>query len=212
MSSAGRLIGAGLGLVLIFATSLGAWARTPPVSSTLQTAGEFAGCKWERVTAGKFAVASFNCDKAHGNQHLIGDDALPGFWLTDDGGARRLAIQLFSKPPKASIATVLPRVRAASKGPQTSSCVMVYSAAESQGRPQHKRYVLQPTGPALKAWQTAQDNGEAEEQPCGRLGVTIVGDRYFEIMPGNPQTVMFVDMGSEIQIFDPATLRRDLRP
>ncbi len=35
--------------------------------------------------------------------------------------------------------------------------------------------------------------------------VAIAGDRYFRAL--NPTTVAFVELGSEIQIYDPATLK-----
>ena len=126
---------------------------------------------------------------------------MPGFWLQDDDG-KRLAVSLFTKAPKAAITAVLPAIKTASKGDKTGACVLVPSTVEGR-----KRYVLQPNGAAMKAWEAAQDNGTAVEEPCGRLGIAMVGDRYFEVMPRHPDVVMFVNMGSEIQIFDPATLR-----
>ncbi len=206
------LIVAALGLSLLNAASACASPRPSPSASPLQTAEEFAGCKWERVSGTKFSISSFNCDNDRGEQHLVADDLLPGFWLTGRDGVRSLAVRIFSKARKASITSILPAVRAGSKGPQTRTCQLVYSAAESQDHPALKRYVLQPGGAAMEAWVTAQDKGEADEQPCGPLGVAVVGDRYFEVMPGHPELVMFVDMGSEIQIFDPATLRRVAKP
>jgi hypothetical protein len=35
----------------------------------------------------------------------------------------------------------------------------------------------------------------------------MAGDRYFSELQGDPARVAFVELGSEIQIYDPATLR-----
>ena len=66
-----------------------------------------------------------------------------------------------------------------------------------------RRFVLRLPIAAQRTW----DAGPMVEQDaCGRLGVAMVGDRYFEVAPGHPDQVVFVDAGSEIQIFDPQTL------
>ena len=56
---------------------------------------------------------------------------------------------------------------------------------------------------AQRAWDAGPT---AEQDACGPLGAAMVGDRYFEVAPGRPDLVVFVDTGSEIQIFDPQTL------
>ena len=195
-------------LALISGQSLAAPGLTDaPVASLLQNAGEFSGCKWERVAGARFSISSFACDTEHGGVRLVADNAAPGFWLMERDGSKRPAIRLFSKAVKAPISTILPAVRAASVGPQTRTCVLTYSPSDSAAQPGTKRYVLQPHGVALKAWEKAQDQGKAVDEPCGPLGVAMVGDRYFEVMPGHPGIVVFANMGSEIQIFDPTTLR-----
>lgn len=178
-----------------------------PVASPLQNAGEFSGCKWERVAGARFSISSFACDTEHGGVRLVADNAAPGFWLMERDGSKRLAIRFFAKAAKAPISAILPTVRAASVGPQTRTCVLASSPSASAAQPGAKRYVLQPGGAALKTWEKAQDRGEAIDEPCGPLGVAMVGDRYFEVMPGHPGIVVFANMGSEIQIFDPTTLR-----
>ena len=196
------------GFVIVSAQSHAA-PRAPeaPVSSPLQSASEFSSCKWTRVAGARFSVSSFACGAEQGGIHLIADDTLPGFWLTGNDGGRELVIRLFTKAPKSQVSTALPAIRMVSKGPQTATCTLVNTPIDNRDQPGIKRYVLQPSGKALKAWYAAQDKGEAIEEPCGPLGVAMVGDRYFEVMPNHPDTVIFVNEGSEIQIFDPATVR-----
>ena len=49
----------------------------------------------------------------------------------------------------------------------------------------------------------------AEEMapPCGEMGPQFSGDRSFFAVEGDPTTVVFVEYGSEIQIFDASTIR-----
>ena len=60
---------------------------------------------------------------------------------------------------------------------------------------------------ALQCPAEQQQQTGGGDLPCGDMGVGFVGDRYFQVMPGHPDRVVYVDRGSEIQIFDPATLR-----
>ena len=192
-----RLIGLALGFALIAPSALA------DPKSELQSAPEFAACKWTTVVAGAVSLSGFDCSKAPGATRIVGDARLPGFWLETkeaDGTTRRLALRTFSKPAKADLGFVLPQVRKASPGPATATCRLeAYSAKPYTGA---RAYVLAPTGDAKKAF----DAGETNE-PCGPLGVAQVGDRYFYVAKGRPQTVVLVDLGSEIQPFDPATLK-----
>ena len=183
-----------------------------PVASPLQNASEFSACKWDRVAGARFSISSFTCGPEQGDLRLIADDDVPGFWLTANDSSRVLAIRLFTKGHRTPITAILPTLRAASKGPQSATCILVRATVKGQELTGTKRYVLQPDGPALKAWESAQDRGEAADEPCGPLGVAIVGERYFEVMPGHSDVDIFVNMGSEIQPFDPATIRRAIKP
>ena len=212
MAKPNLLIAAALGLSLMSAASTSASPSQPPLASPLQTAPEFAGCKWVRVAGSHYSISAFDCDGGLGGSHLIADDTLPGFRLSaGHEGQQSVAIRLFSKAPKSPVTSILPTVRAASGG-LAASCTLLLSQAESQSTPGAMRYVLEPNAKAMKAWGAAPDSVKATSAPCGPMGTQYVGDRYFEVMPGHPNLVMFVDMGSEIQIFDPATLRLIAKP
>ena len=71
-----------------------------------------------------------------------------------------------------------------------------------QGGPQ--LFVFTPTGTAKSEWDA---QAEDLEPPCGVMGPADSGDRYFQALPDHPETVVFVELGSEIQIFDVNTLR-----
>jgi hypothetical protein len=159
------------------------------------------------VKGERFSIDAFACGPEFGRLHLEADDALPGFVLVQDGSdgaVRTPVIQFFDRPADAPLEAVLPAVRAAS-GPEAAACAFEPSAgADHQGKP---HVVLTPVGSAKAAWEKTVDSDEPVGLPCGRWGVGITGDRFFFAAPGRPETVVAADMGSEIQPFDPATLR-----
>ena len=48
---------------------------------------------------------------------------------------------------------------------------------------------------------------EADYMPCGRWGPSESGQRVFTVVRGAEDRVAAIDMGSEVTIFDPSTLR-----
>ena len=69
-------------------------------------------------------------------------------------------------------------------------------------------FTFEPTGAAKTAWDKAEKEGGEAPAPCGDLGVYFDRAPIFWVMRDDPTTVIAADMGSEIQIFDPTTLRR----
>ena len=138
--------------------------------------------------------------------HLVADDSLPGFVLKDDSpdAKDRVVIRFFKKTSGASVPSVLPAVRAASPGRYTSRCALIPLPPREGSR--EKLFSLEPTGGEGKAWEASQETSKMPDEPCGKLGPSYVGDRMFREMNGDPTRVVFIDMGSELQIFDPSTL------
>ena len=214
--------GADAGLWLAAAALLGALlagcgpktpeAAAPPaetaVASPLRGAPEFAGCKWQEVKGRTLAIQGFACGPGHGNLRIVADDALPGFQRETqgpDGRVRSVAVRVFAKAADAPLKSVLGAVRAASPGRFTAACV--FAPATSVHDEGGRRFVLEPAGEQKPFWEASVASDTPIEWPCGPLGVSIAGDRYFEVLPQDPRKVVFVEMGSEIQNFDPATLR-----
>jgi len=183
-------------------------AAEAEIASPLRGAPEFAGCEWGVVKGSSLSIQSFACGPDHGGQRLVADNALPGFLLEFTGAdetVRRVAVRAFPKDAGAPVESILPAVRAASPGPYTARCVLAPAqGGDHEGR---GRQVLEPAGEEKARWEASIMSDEPMDKPCGDYGVGMAGDRYFEAMPGQPATVLFVDMGSDIQIFDPATIR-----
>ncbi|MDC7683912.1 hypothetical protein PQU92_11540 [Asticcacaulis sp. BYS171W] len=166
----------------------------------------FSDCKWGEVRGATLSIWSYACP----NAHLVADETLPGFGVVEgtavDGFGYRPVIRTLPKAKDASIDAVLPEIRKLSPGPATASCVL--TPAKDPTDPASKRalFELVPTGEAKTAWDKTIETGEGEAQPCGALGVGLAGNRVFEVLSGDPTRVVYIDYGSEIQIFDTRTL------
>ncbi len=206
-----RLVGPGL-CALALLSGCGAQApaaKAPPAPaapvSALRNAPEFAGCAWQEVKGARLAMQAFACGPDHGGVHIEADDSLPGFRLVYAGGESRMVVRTFDKAAAAPLEAILPAVRAASPGPFTAACA--FAPAQGYDAKGKDRFVFEPTGADKAAWEKSQASDAPMDPPCGPLGVSIAGDRYFTVLADHPQVVVYADMGSEIQIFDPETLR-----
>jgi hypothetical protein len=182
-------------------------AEAPPQPSAAAKA-TFAKCTWGEVKGETISMWSFTCGPGAGNLRLVADDVLPGFVLESTDPLRperTVVVRLFDKAPDAPIGAVLEAVRDLSPGLNTPTCAFAPAPGVDHSRQDH--YVLAPTGEAGKAYEAAVASNEVATPPCGPLGVSPTGDRYFMVAPAQPDKVMFVDRGSEIQIFDERTLR-----
>jgi hypothetical protein len=178
-------------------------AAPQPSESMRQT---FAACTWGEVKGAKASIWSMACGPDAGDVRLEADDALPGFVLVSGVGAtamRHPAIRLFPKEAGAPLDAILPAVRAASPGPQTATCA--FTAAPGVDHAGKTRYTFGPTGAAKEAYEKAIQGPDVPEAPCGPMGPSEAGDRTFEEIA--PDLVAYVDWGSDIQVFDPATLK-----
>ncbi len=189
------------GLAVAFGLTASAFAAAPP-KPPVGLQETFQGCKWEEVRGRVLSIWSCNTT----DLRLVADDRIPGFVVEQDGkGDRsRPAVRIFRKAAKAPLQSVLAAAKAASPGRYTPRCAFAPwpSVKEAKGR-----VALEPTGAPAKAWAASQRTSTMPDEPCGPLGVGYVGDRYFQAVRGDPTVVVFIDRGSEIQIFDSDTLR-----
>lgn len=205
------IVGAALAAGLVMGCSPPEEPAAAPVggpASTLASAPEFATCEWGEVTGAGLAIGAFTCGADQSSSRLVADDSLPGLWLQMDADGtpfRRLTVRTFPKAADAPVETVVEAVRAASPGPFTARCQLAPIAAQ-EGLPDG-RFSFEPVGEDAAAWEASVSSDAPMEAPCGEMGPAMAGDRYFAELQGDPTRVAFVELGSEIQIYDPATLR-----
>lgn len=171
----------------------------------------FEGCTWEHFVGEGIRVWSQVCMAGQRETRLATDPASPGVWLTtthpDLPPERRLAFQVFKNEPDAPFEAMIAIAMAAGAAPADANCVL----EPREGAPPangNDRRILAPSGATKEEWLAAlaADPPVATPLPCGTYGVALVGDRYFETDPARPGQVVFVDLGSERQIYEPDTL------
>ena len=165
----------------------------------------FSNCVWGEVQSAGVSVWSFACP----SDRLVADPALPGFVREVDspeGVMRTPVIVLFTKAQTDPLNAVLPAVRSDSPGAATATCEFE-EMADWVGH-----YQFMPTGEALAAYDaliggSGSEAAEPDYMPCGVWGPSENGQRVFTIVRGAEDRVAAIDLGSEITIFDPSTLR-----
>ncbi len=164
----------------------------------------FKTCTWEKVVGAHLSIWSFHCGADTSGLHLVPNDKLGGFDLAMTGSAPENIIRSFTIPAGGKIDDALPAIRAASPGKDTATCALVPVPAFDAWA--GKLYDLEPTGAAKAAYDKA-NAVEPQDPPCGDLGIAPAGDRFFTVMSADPTRVLYVNMGSEIQPFDPNTIQ-----
>ena len=86
-----------------------AWAEVRPAMPTHST--DKYGCEWQWLRGGGIGFWAENCKLATGNWHVDWESALPGFALWHDDDRVATVLQIFRKPPDASIDAVLPELK-----------------------------------------------------------------------------------------------------
>lgn len=174
-----------------------------PAETMQQT---FKGCTWGETKSTLLSIWAYACGPEAGNTHVVANGS--GFDIESvgpDGASRRPVVRVFEKPPAAAIDAILPAVRLVSRGPASDTCA--FEPATGVDHAGHARFNFAPTGAAKTAWDASVAGSAPGDPPCGDMGVSFVGDRVFEEMPDHPDTVLFIDFGSEIQIFDANTIK-----
>ncbi len=188
------------------ATPVAAARTTPQPSEVMQQT--FNQCTWGEVTGGGLSMWSYACPAGAGDFRLVYDDSLPGFAFeaTYEGEtSRRPAVVIFKKAAEAPLVSIQDAVRARSPGPHSNECVLSIVSS-----PEGDIAGFEPTGEAKARWDAASSGEGVEpvEPPCGDMGPQMSGDRGFRVVADDPTTVVFIEYGSEIQPFDPSTIRK----
>lgn len=173
-------------------------AAAPVPNPTLQQT--HADCQWGEVRAAGISMWRFTC----ANTDIVADETLPGFVresVFEDGTRfRSPVVQIFQKPADAPIEAILPALRAASPGDETSGCVL--EAAPEGG------FSFVPSGEGRARYQKFLDgSADGPAVPCGIWGPSEVGSRAILTIPGVDDRVAAVEFGSDPPLHDYRTLK-----
>ncbi|ESQ87712.1 hypothetical protein ABAC460_18740 [Asticcacaulis sp. AC460] len=198
-------------LVLAALAGCSAAPKTEAPKPSQAAAETFTGCEWQEVKGKTLSIWSYACGPSFGGIRLVADDSLPGFSLKMDGESGSTVIQpvirTFTKAADAPIESILPQIQTLSPGKDTATCALVLAQDPTADPSSRKLYELAPTGDAKARWDKNVGTGEDPTPPCGDLGVAFAGNQVFEVMPDDPTRVVYINYGSEIQIFDTSTLK-----
>ncbi len=161
----------------------------------------YEGFEWEKVSG---AGIELWAQKSKNIQIGI-SETLPGAFVEriENGKpvATDLVIQIFELKNQ-RIEDVLDDLKGYEKWNEEEKCA--FSKIES-GRPDVDRYILMPTGKALKEYE-ARSSQEPICSTCGEFGSGNSGVRYFEIHHSNKNKALFIDIGQEEPLFDEKTI------
>lgn len=160
-------------------------------------AESFPNCTWSEVTGAGVSLWGYQCE----GSKLVADAALPGVTLEMDLGGgeivRAPVVRLFDIADGADIATILPAVRAASPAPGNEECVFEASK-DVPGW-----FEFRPTGALAAKYQLFIDSKADEPvMPCGEMGPSESGMRYFMRLPGSATKVAVAFLPGDIPSYD----------
>jgi hypothetical protein len=132
------------------------------------------------------------------------EPALPGFALWVDEARRETVVHAVPRERGAALSTVAATPARAGLVPP-DDCVFV--RARGHAAPRGARaYEIRPTGARLAALR-ATPRDQVPDPPCGEYGWSTHGVRWFVVDPRHPGWVVYVNLGQDGTLIDPATLR-----
>lgn len=131
------------------------------------------------------------------------EPALPGFALWIDDTRRETVVHAVPRAPGAPLSSVVAALARAGHVPP-DDCVFVRTRLSGVARAA-RVYELRPTGARLAAMR-ATPRDQVPDPPCGEYGWSTHGVRAFVVDPRRPQWVVYVNLGQDGTLIDPATL------
>lgn len=173
-------------------------ARAQPVATPPDPS-----CERQTLSAGPLRIDAWSCALPTGRWHVRAEPALPGFALWIDDTRRETVVHALPRAAGAPLSSVVPGLARAGLVP-ADDCVFVRT--REQAAPRGARvYELRPAGARLAALRrTPRD--EVPEPPCGEYGWSTHGVRGFVVDRAQARWVVYVNLGQDGTLIDPATL------
>lgn len=162
-------------------------------------------CKWEKVTGVGLELWGQSCDFGYKKLKVNTNEKLSGVFLediTDESSvSAEQLIKIFELKDK-SINSVIPILANDKNWELSEGCAFTET---SNKRNNVTRYILMPTGDALKKFENDGKN-EPINSTCAGYGMGNDGVQYFEIHASNPNKALFLNIGQELPMFDENTI------
>lgn len=170
----------------------------PPPPASLS--GSFPDCTWAETRGAGVSLWAFDCPTVK----IVADETLPGLMKVhsgDNAPSPSPLVQLFDIAEAAPIDSIAAAVRTASPATDVALCTL----QPSETMPGWHEFM--PTGALKDAYAKFVAGGaDAPAMPCGALGPSESGGRYFKMLDGSTSKVALVHMPSDIPSFDINTL------
>ncbi len=161
-------------------------------------------CKWEWKEGGGIGVWTERCQFDTGVWEPKFNSGLPGFILTVDGESQGTILQVFAKPADRDIPAILPELRKRGYIPDDDECVFATDPDHPAAGPL-AFFTIMPTGSRKEAYEATPED-EVPDNPCGEYGWGPEGIRYFMTDTRHPDRAVYLNIGQDGTMFDPATV------
>jgi hypothetical protein len=168
-------------------------ASTPPDPS----------CERQSLSAGPVRIDAWSCPLPTGRWHVRAEPALPGFALWIDDARRETVVHAVPRATGTPLSSVLATLARAGHVPP-DDCVFV-RVRDRAAPPGARVYEIRPTGARLAALRRTPPD-QVPDPPCGEYGWSTHGVRGFVVDPRRPGWVVYVNLGQDGTLIDPATL------
>lgn len=167
-----------------------------------------AHCTWVWQTNGGLGVWTERCQFDTGLWQLKPDG--DGFALYVDSDNTGVVLRAFAKPTAGGIDAVLPELRQQGLIPNDKDCVFKPASHAVLGTvgpaPKTRAFFeIMPTGKRKAAFD-ATPADEVPDPPCGEVGFDPDGMRLFMTEVTHPAGVVYMNLGQDGTMFDPATV------
>jgi hypothetical protein len=161
-------------------------------------------CEPQALSAGVLRIDAWSCTLPTGRWEVRAEPELPGFALWVGSVRRETVVHAIPRAPGAPMSSIIGTLAQAGLIAQ-DHCLFVRtrSAAAPRGT---RAYEIRPTGPRLEALR-ATPRDQIPEPPCGEYGWSTHGVRMFVVDPKRPRWVVYLNLGQDGTLIDPATLQ-----
>lgn len=195
-----------LALAALFAGSAVTEASTRPAKPESSRTGTPDQCRWVWVQGRGLGLWSEACTLPTGRWRVVWRARTQSFELLRNGRREDTVVRLWSVPTDDPLGALLKILKDQAQVPDNGNdCVFVPQALRAEVRTR-AFFVIKPRAgdpPAITA------TGEIPEPPCGELGASTHGLRYFMTDLRQPGRVIYVNEGQDGMLFDPRSITLD---
>jgi hypothetical protein len=205
MTTANSLVKRAIVLTLTALAALGCAKSAAPIAYAATAAPiAWQDCRPVRLHLDGLSIETTDCRYSTGHWRVQVEPGLPGLVLWAEDARIDTVLQLFQKRPEDGIDAILPTLRAQGHIPDDDDCRFVPLATQPVARTR-ALFEIRPFG-ARQQRLAATPADEVPDPPCGAMGWSTHGVRYFMTDLRRPDRVVFINLGQDGTQIDPASI------